>query len=124
MKLIGSAAAKRLAEFPDVPAVSETIPDFVATGWGVLVAPVGTPKEIIDKVSADLYKVAKQPELAAKLGKLGSYTRPMTADEATGLHPQAAEHLESGAGRNRQETAEKVSRQWSGRGRICASPGR
>jgi len=89
VKLIGSAAAKRLPEFPDVPAVSETIPDFVATGWGVLVAPVGTPKEIIAKVSDDLYKVANMPELAAKLGKLGSYTRPMKADEVTAfIHKQ------------------------------------
>jgi tripartite-type tricarboxylate transporter receptor subunit TctC len=89
VKLIGSAAAKRLPEFPDVPAVSETIPDFVATGWGVLVAPLGTPKEIIAKVSDDLYRVTKLPELAAKLGKLGSYTRPMKVEEVTDfIHKQ------------------------------------
>ena len=89
IKLIASAAAKRLAEFPDVPAVSETIPDFVATGWAILVAPLGTPQAIIDKVSADLHKVTQQPELGEKLAKLGSYTRPMLAAEATAfVHKQ------------------------------------
>ena len=83
VKLIAVASAKRLADFPDVAAVSETIPEFVATGWGILVAPVGTPEAIIRKVSDDLHKVTTEPELTAKLGKLGSYTHPMLADETT-----------------------------------------
>ncbi|WP_157100496.1 Bug family tripartite tricarboxylate transporter substrate binding protein [Rhodoplanes sp. Z2-YC6860] len=81
IKLIAVASAKRLGDFPDVPAVAETIPDFIATGWGILVAPVGTPDAIVRKVSEDLYKIAKDPELNQKLAKLGSYTRPMLADE-------------------------------------------
>jgi tripartite-type tricarboxylate transporter receptor subunit TctC len=81
IKLIAVASAKRLPDFPDVPTVAETIPDFIATGWGILVAPVGTPDAIVRKVSEDLYKVAKNPELNQKLAKLGSYTRAMTADE-------------------------------------------
>jgi tripartite-type tricarboxylate transporter receptor subunit TctC len=89
IKLMATAAAKRLPEFPDVPAVSETIPDFVATGWAILVAPLGTPKAIVDMVSADLFKVTQQPELGAKLAKLGSYTRPMLAADATAfVHKQ------------------------------------
>ena len=38
-------------------------PDFYATGWQVVVAPLGTPQPIIDKVSADLIKVMGDPEL-------------------------------------------------------------
>jgi tripartite-type tricarboxylate transporter receptor subunit TctC len=69
--------------------VGETIPGFVATGWAVLVAPPGTPAAIISKVSQDLDKVTSQPELGKKLGRLGSYTRPMLADEATAfVHKQ------------------------------------
>jgi tripartite-type tricarboxylate transporter receptor subunit TctC len=83
IKLIAVAAAKRLADFPDLPTVSETIPDFSATGWAVLVAPVGTPSDVIGKVSKDLYEVTSQPELQKRLAKLGSYTRPMTAADAT-----------------------------------------
>ena len=83
VKLIAVASAKRLAEFPDVPAVAETIPGFQATGWAVLVAPVGTPEAIIQKVSDELRKAVAQPALGEKLAKLGSYTNPMSSTEAT-----------------------------------------
>ena len=82
VKLIAVASAKRLSDFPDVPTVSETIPDFEATGWAVLVAPLGTPQAVIQKVSDDVYKATSKPELQAKLGKLGSYARPMNFTEA------------------------------------------
>jgi tripartite-type tricarboxylate transporter receptor subunit TctC len=89
IKLIAVASAKRLSEFPDLPTVAETIPGFQATGWAVLVAPVGTPAAIVAKVSADLHKVTSEAELGKKLSALGSYTNPMTAAEATAfVHKQ------------------------------------
>ena len=89
IKLIAVASAKRLAEFPDVPTVAETIPGFQATGWAVLVAPIGTPEAIIGKVSEDLRKVVVEPELEKKLATLGSYTNPMSPAEATAfIHKQ------------------------------------
>ena len=69
--------------FRTFPRSSETIPDFIATGWGVLVAPLHTPDAIIQKVSADLQQAASSPDLQKKLAELGSYTRPMTPAEAT-----------------------------------------
>ena len=83
VKLIATAAAKRPARFPDVPTVSETIPGFQATGWAILVAPLGTPEAVVRKVSDDLKKVTAEPELGQKLATLGSYTNPMTAAEAS-----------------------------------------
>jgi len=83
IKLIATAAAKRLSQFPDVPTVAETIPGFQATGWAILVAPLGTPESIVRQVSADLKKVTAERELGEKLATLGSFTRPMTASEAT-----------------------------------------
>ena len=89
VKLIAVASAKRLPDFPDVPTVAETIPDFLAAGWAILVAPVGTADAIVRKVGEDLYKVAKNPDLDKKLAKLGSYTHPMLADETTAfVHQQ------------------------------------
>ena len=89
VNLIAVASAKRLADFPNVPTVSETIPDFLATGWGVLVAPLNTPEAIIQKISADLRQVTSQSNLQKKLAQLGSYTRPMTdAETTTFVHKQ------------------------------------
>src|SRR5271154_2554842 len=81
VKRIGGASRERLPQFPDLPTVSETIPDFTATGWQVLVAPLGTPQPIVDKVSIDLAKLMNDPEFNKKLANVGSYPRAMTPAE-------------------------------------------
>jgi tripartite-type tricarboxylate transporter receptor subunit TctC len=81
LKIIAVASRQRLPEFPDVPTVSETLPDFYATGWQVVVAPLGTPQPIIDKVSADLIKVMGDPELKKRLGQIGNYTQTMNPEQ-------------------------------------------
>jgi len=82
VKLIAVAAAQRLPQFPDLPTVADTIPGFSATGWQVLVAPLGTPAAIIDKVDADLAKVVSDPDFQKLLANVGSYSHAMNAKEA------------------------------------------
>src|SRR6202163_2264233 len=81
VKLIAVASPQRLPEFPDLPTVAETIPDFTATGWQVLVAPVGTPAPIIRKVSDDLINVVTDADFKARLGKIGSDFRALPPAE-------------------------------------------
>jgi tripartite-type tricarboxylate transporter receptor subunit TctC len=83
IKAIAVTSSERLAEFPDLPTVAETIPDFTATGWQVLVAPRGTPEDIVHKVSEVLGKVLADPELRKKSAARGSYTRAMSPSETT-----------------------------------------
>src|SRR5262249_49931308 len=66
VEAIAVASEEPLAEFPGLPTVAETIPGFAATGWQVLVAPVGTPEQIIAKISDDLHKVVTDPDLKKK----------------------------------------------------------
>jgi tripartite-type tricarboxylate transporter receptor subunit TctC len=82
VKLIAVAAKQRLPQFPDLPTVAETIPGFSATGWQVLVAPLGTSAAIIDKIDADLAKVVSDPEFQKLLANVGSYSYAMNAKEA------------------------------------------
>jgi tripartite-type tricarboxylate transporter receptor subunit TctC len=91
LKIIAEASHKRLPDFPDVPAVSETLPDFYATGWQVVVAPLGTPRPIIDKVSADLIKVMSDPEFKKKLGQIANYTQPMNPEQTLAFVKQQQE---------------------------------
>jgi tripartite-type tricarboxylate transporter receptor subunit TctC len=81
VKLIATAAPKRLPEFPDLPTVAETIPGFSASGWIMVAAPVGTPAAIINKVSTDLTKVLGEADVKKRLTVTGSYARAMTPDE-------------------------------------------
>jgi hypothetical protein len=55
---------------------------FAATGWQVLVAPVGTPEQIIAKISDDLRKVVSDPDFKKSIATRGSYTRAMSPAEA------------------------------------------
>jgi tripartite-type tricarboxylate transporter receptor subunit TctC len=81
IKPIAVATAQRLPEFADLPTVSETIPDVSATGWQILVAPLGTPEMIIRKVSEDLRKVVTDHDLKKRIATRGSYTRAMSPFE-------------------------------------------
>ena len=81
VKLLAVASRERLPQFPDLPTVAETIPGFSATGWQVLVAPLGTPAPIINKVSADLAKVVSDPDFKKRLSNIGSYSRAMTPEQ-------------------------------------------
>jgi tripartite-type tricarboxylate transporter receptor subunit TctC len=81
VKLIAVAAQDRLPQFPDLPTVSETIPNFTATGWQVLLAPLGTPAPIVNKVAVDLAKVVTDAGFKKRLANIGSFSRAMTPDQ-------------------------------------------
>ena len=83
LKAIAVASAQRLPEFPNLPTVAETIPGFEATGWQILVAPLGTPDAIIRAVSEDLRKVISDQEFQKIIAQRGSYARAMTPAETT-----------------------------------------
>jgi len=81
VKAIAVASEKPLTEFPNLPTVAEMLPGFSATGWQVLVAPIGTPDSIIQKASKDLRSVVTDPDLQRKIAARGSYTRAMSPAE-------------------------------------------
>ena len=82
VKAIAVASEEPLAEFPGLPTVAETFPGFSATGWQILVAPVGTPQPLITKISEDLRKVVSDPDFKKTIAARGSYTRAMSPAEA------------------------------------------
>ncbi|HYW61928.1 MAG TPA: tripartite tricarboxylate transporter substrate binding protein [Bradyrhizobium sp.] len=72
LKLLAVASPSRLPSLPNVPTISETLPGFEAVAWYGIVAPPGTPKEIIDTVNADVNEALRQPELQEHLKKLSA----------------------------------------------------
>jgi tripartite-type tricarboxylate transporter receptor subunit TctC len=83
IKGIAVSSYQRLPEFKDLATVAEVLPGFLAGGWNVLLAPVGTPDAIVNKASVDLRKALDDKETDAKLAKLGAYVHPMTPNEVT-----------------------------------------
>jgi tripartite-type tricarboxylate transporter receptor subunit TctC len=85
------ASPQRMPDFPDLPTVAETLPGFGASGWQAMVAPVGTPEPIVQKVSADLRTALNDPAVVKRLTALGRYNQPMTPAEVTAfIHREQA----------------------------------
>ncbi len=78
VKLLGIASNKRLPNLPNLPAINETVPGVVSSGWIVLMAPAGVPDAIVKKVNADLRKVVAMPDVQTRFHTLGTYTRDLT----------------------------------------------
>ena len=81
LQALAVGSETRLAEFHDLPAAAETIPNFRSADWLALVAPLGTPNEIVRKVSDDLKTILNDPEVRGKLAAVGSYARPMSPQD-------------------------------------------
>jgi tripartite-type tricarboxylate transporter receptor subunit TctC len=74
LKLLAVASSRRLPSLPEVPTIAETLPGFEAVAWYAIVAPPGTPKNITDKINADVNEALRQPELQDRLTKLSAET--------------------------------------------------
>src|SRR6476659_148781 len=73
---------KRLAQFPDVPTVSESgLPGFFFNSWFAILAPAGTPKNIVTRLNAEVLKAVGDPEVRRKLEELGFAVRGSSAEE-------------------------------------------
>ena len=92
LKLLGIATPRRLPNLPDLPTIEETVPGVVSIGWNVLMAPVGTPDRIIQKVNPDLRTVLATPEVRERFQVLGTYTRDLTPEQ-TGEFMRSEEQL-------------------------------
>lgn len=71
IRALAVTSRERNPALPDVPAASEVLPGFESSGWFGLLAPTGTPKDIIDKVYRDSAKILTSEEFRGKLAQLG-----------------------------------------------------
>lgn len=74
LRLLATTARQRLAEFPDTPTVEEALKlkDFEVVAWQALYAPAGTPTEIVNRLSAEVDAILKQPAIIKRLAELGA----------------------------------------------------
>jgi tripartite-type tricarboxylate transporter receptor subunit TctC len=82
LRALAIASEKRLPSLPNLPTVAETLPGFVSAGWQCVVAPVGTPEAIVNKISTDLRAVLVKPEIKDKIAARGAFVHPATPAEA------------------------------------------
>jgi tripartite-type tricarboxylate transporter receptor subunit TctC len=82
LRLIGVTTEKRLAQFPDVPTVSESgLPGFFFSSWFTILAPAATPSDIIARLNAEVLKALGDVEVRRKLEELGFTVRGSSPEE-------------------------------------------
>lgn len=73
LRALATTGAERSNLLPDVPTVAEAgLPGYVSIAWYGVVAPAGTPRDIIDKLNVEMGKALDTPELRQRIAELGS----------------------------------------------------
>jgi tripartite-type tricarboxylate transporter receptor subunit TctC len=76
LRALAVTTARRSDELPDVPTVAETVPGYEASAFFGFGVPHGTPKEIVDRLNAEINLALKDPAIIAKLKDLGGTPIP------------------------------------------------
>jgi tripartite-type tricarboxylate transporter receptor subunit TctC len=82
LRMLGVTTPKRLPQFADIPTVAESgLAGFEFNSWFAMLAPVGTPKAITQRLETEIAKALADPEVREKFTGLGLSPRGTTADE-------------------------------------------
>jgi tripartite-type tricarboxylate transporter receptor subunit TctC len=82
IRALGVAALQRLPQIPDVPTLDQAgLKGFEAGSWYGVMAPAGTPRDIVGKLHAELVKALKVPELNQRIVDLGAHVIGNTPEE-------------------------------------------
>jgi tripartite-type tricarboxylate transporter receptor subunit TctC len=71
IRALGVTSQEREPSMPQLPTIAETVPGYEATAWFGIGMPKGTPKEIIDKVNAEVNRALADPKMRERLAELG-----------------------------------------------------
>ena len=81
IKLIAVSSSARNAQMPDTPTVAESLPGFLTGSFQGMLAPAGTPKPIVDKLHAEIKRIATLPDIKERLITLGAEPSSMTPEQ-------------------------------------------
>ncbi|MDQ3027033.1 MAG: tripartite tricarboxylate transporter substrate binding protein [Pseudomonadota bacterium] len=71
LRALAVTSAERDPAMPDTPTVAETVPGYEATAWFGIGMPKGTPRDIIDKLNAEVNRALADPKMRERLAELG-----------------------------------------------------
>jgi len=81
IRALAVTTTTREPSMPDVPTVAETVPGYEAVAWFGLGAPKGTPKDIIEKLNAEVNRALADPKMKERLTELGGKPMPGTPED-------------------------------------------
>lgn len=82
MRALAVSSVKRITAAPEIPTVAESgLPGFETGSWQGMLAPAGTPREIIDRLNAEIRRILATPELKKQLADQGTEVRAGPPEE-------------------------------------------
>jgi len=81
LRALAVTSDQRWTVMPDVPAMSEQLPGFVASVWFGMLAPAGTPRPIVGRLNEGIGRALKQPDVQERLRAIGLEPTPMTPED-------------------------------------------
>jgi tripartite-type tricarboxylate transporter receptor subunit TctC len=81
LRLIAVTSARRSPALPDTPSIGETVPGYDAGVWYAVIAPAGTPRPIVDRVSNEIRRMTEEPAERAKFLEQTAELRWMGPDD-------------------------------------------
>jgi len=92
LRAYGVTTAQRFPSVPDVPTIAEAgVPGYEATQWFGVLAPAGTPREIVGRLHADLVRITKEPEVRKRFVADGSDTASSASPDEFAAYIRADE---------------------------------
>ncbi|ARP80463.1 hypothetical protein CAL12_06175 [Bordetella genomosp. 8] len=81
LKAIAVTSAQRSPLLPQVPAIAERLHGYELITWNGLVAPAGTPPDVVERLNAEVVKAVNAPEVKAQLLQLGLEAAPTSSSD-------------------------------------------
>lgn len=81
LRALGISTAQRHPDWPELPAVAETVPGFEVLAWQSLMAPAATPPALVERIAAPLLAALRSDAGRAALARIGALPRPLTPAE-------------------------------------------
>lgn len=82
VRALAVTTLERISQLPDIPTVAENgFPGFEGNGWASVMAPAGTPRALVEKISADVQRALRDPKVEAEMVARGVIPAPSTPAE-------------------------------------------
>ena len=72
LRALAVTSAQRVASLPDIPAVAESVPGYESVAWFGMLAPAGTPKDVIARLHQEIVAILRMPEIVERLARDGT----------------------------------------------------